>query len=87
MHTLTCASFGTDQSINQPTNQPTNSDTETKLVKGLVLDHGTRHPDMPKKLENAWILTANVSLEYEKRLARCILWCQPIELLVLLAID
>lgn len=33
---------------------------------GLVLDHGCRHPDMPKKLENAYILTCNVSMEYEK---------------------
>lgn len=40
--------------------------TETRLVKGLVLDHGGRHPDMPKKLENCYILNANVSLEYEK---------------------
>ena len=34
--------------------------------QGLVLDHGSRHPDMPKHLENCFILTANVSLEYEK---------------------
>lgn len=40
--------------------------TETKLIKGLVLDHGGRHPDMPKYLENCYILTCNVSLEYEK---------------------
>merc|ERR1719174_3205491 len=40
--------------------------TETKLIKGLVLDHGARHPDMPKRLENCYILTCNVSLEYEK---------------------
>lgn len=40
--------------------------TETRLVKGLVMDHGGRHPDMPKKLQNCYILTANVSLEYEK---------------------
>jgi T-complex protein 1 subunit zeta len=40
--------------------------TETKLIKGLVLDHGSRHPDMPKRLENCYILTCNVSLEYEK---------------------
>ncbi|CAB3220608.1 unnamed protein product [Arctia plantaginis] len=40
--------------------------TETTLVKGLVLDHGTRHPDMPKRVENAYILTCNISLEYEK---------------------
>lgn len=39
---------------------------DTTLVKGLVLDHGSRHPDMPKKLENAFILTCNVSMEYEK---------------------
>merc|ERR1712166_283107 len=40
--------------------------TETKLIRGLVLDHGARHPDMPKRLENCYILTCNVSLEYEK---------------------
>lgn len=40
--------------------------TETKLIKGLVLDHGARHPDMPKRVEDAFILTLNVSLEYEK---------------------
>ena len=39
---------------------------ESKLIRGLVLDHGARHPDMPKKLENCFILTCNVSLEYEK---------------------
>ena len=40
--------------------------SDTQLVRGLVLDHGARHPDMPKRLENAFILTLNVSLEYEK---------------------
>lgn len=40
--------------------------TETKLIKGLVMDHGGRHPDMPKQLENCYILTCNISLEYEK---------------------
>jgi T-complex protein 1 subunit zeta len=40
--------------------------TATKLVRGLVLDHGARHPDMPKSLENCFILTCNVSMEYEK---------------------
>ncbi|KAL1895820.1 T-complex protein 1 subunit zeta [Ceratocystis pirilliformis] len=39
---------------------------DTKLIRGLALDHGARHPDMPKRLENAYILTLNVSLEYEK---------------------
>lgn len=36
------------------------------FVLGLVLDHGARHPDMPKKVTNAYILTCNVSMEYEK---------------------
>jgi T-complex protein 1 subunit zeta len=40
--------------------------TETQLVRGIVLDHGARHPDMPTRVENAYILTLNVSLEYEK---------------------
>merc|ERR1719379_48685 len=40
--------------------------SETRLIRGLVLDHGSRHPDMPKRLENCFILTCNVSLEYEK---------------------
>ena len=40
--------------------------TETRLVKGLVLDHGARHESMPKSLEKCYILTLNVSLEYEK---------------------
>nr|CAD7444202.1 unnamed protein product [Timema bartmani] len=40
--------------------------SETSLIKGLVLDHGSRHPDMPKRLVNAYILTCNVSMEYEK---------------------
>jgi T-complex protein 1 subunit zeta len=41
-------------------------DMDTRLVKGLVLDHGARHPEMPKRVKNALILTCNVSLEYEK---------------------
>ncbi len=41
-------------------------DLETQLVKGLVLDHGSRHPGMPSDLRNAYILTLNVSLEYER---------------------
>lgn len=50
---------------------------DSKLVRGLVvmsgvsneqvMDHGTRHPDMPKSLKNCYILILNVSLEYEKR--------------------
>ena len=40
-----------------------------RLVRGLVLDHGARHPDMKKRVSDAHILTCNVSLEYEKRWA------------------
>ena len=36
------------------------------------MDHGARHPDMPKRVTNAFILTCNVSLEYEKR---CVYVC------------
>lgn len=39
---------------------------DTSFVKGLVLDHGGRHPDMPTRIENAYVLILNVSLEYEK---------------------
>lgn len=39
---------------------------DTQLIRGLALDHGPRHPDMPRRVENAYILTLNVSLEYEK---------------------
>ncbi|ORY38585.1 T-complex protein 1 zeta subunit [Rhizoclosmatium globosum] len=42
------------------------NETDSRLIKGLVMDHGARHPDMPKRVENAFILTLNVSLEYEK---------------------
>lgn len=42
------------------------SETETRLVKGLVLDHGARHPNMSKNSTNCKILICNVSLEYEK---------------------
>lgn len=42
------------------------TETDTSLIRGLVLDHGARHPDMPKRLKNCYILTCNVSMEYEK---------------------
>src|SRR5690348_14029386 len=42
------------------------SETDTRLVRGLVMDHGARHPDMPKRVKDAFVLTLNVSLEYEK---------------------
>ena len=40
--------------------------TESKLVKGLVLDHGGRYSDLPSTMRNCYILCLNVSLEYEK---------------------
>ncbi len=40
--------------------------TDSRFVNGLVLDHGGRHPDMPKVLENCHIMTCNVTFEYEK---------------------
>lgn len=42
------------------------SNSHTRLIKGLVMDHGSRHPDMPSSLDNCYIMTLNVSLEYEK---------------------
>lgn len=41
-------------------------DRDTRLVKGLVMDHGARHPDMPRRLEDAFVLTANIGLEFER---------------------
>eukprot|EP01056_Protomagalhaensia_sp_Gyna25_P004642 Protomagalhaensia_sp_Gyna_25__4641@NODE_431_length_3458_cov_55_269377_g332_i0_p1_GENE_NODE_431_length_3458_cov_55_269377_g332_i0NODE_431_length_3458_cov_55_269377_g332_i0_p1_ORF_typecomplete_len575_score114_92Cpn60_TCP1/PF00118_24/5_9e141MOZART1/PF12554_8/0_34MOZART1/PF12554_8/5_1e02_NODE_431_length_3458_cov_55_269377_g332_i02441725 len=40
--------------------------SETRFIKGMVMDHGCRHPDMPTSLRNCYVLTCNVSLEYEK---------------------
>jgi T-complex protein 1 subunit zeta len=42
------------------------SGSDSCFINGIVLDHGARHPDMPKYLENVHILTCNVSMEYEK---------------------
>jgi len=39
---------------------------DSKFIDGLVLDHGTRHPDMSKNSQNCYIFACNVSLEYEK---------------------
>jgi T-complex protein 1 subunit zeta len=36
---------------------------ETKLIKGLVLDHGARNVNMKKYIEDTYVLTCNVSLE------------------------
>lgn len=40
--------------------------SDSQFIQGIVMDHGCRHPDMPKRLENCFILTCNASLEYEK---------------------
>uniref|UniRef100_A0A8C5KRV2 Chaperonin containing TCP1 subunit 6B n=1 Tax=Jaculus jaculus TaxID=51337 RepID=A0A8C5KRV2_JACJA len=42
------------------------TETNTQLIRGLVLDHGARHPSMKKEVHDAFILACNVSLEYEK---------------------
>lgn len=38
----------------------------SRLIRGIVMDHGARHPDMPKRVKNAYILTCNISMEHEK---------------------
>jgi len=40
-------------------------DLDTRLVRGLVLDHGTRHPNMRKRANNCKILFVNLNLEWE----------------------
>lgn len=40
--------------------------SDSRFIRGLVLDHGSRHPDMPTYMENCFIMTCNVSMEYEK---------------------
>jgi len=42
------------------------SDMDTRLVKGLVLDHGARHPHMTKDNKDCFVLTCNIGLEWEK---------------------
>lgn len=41
-------------------------DSDSRLVRGLVLDHGSRHPKMPKCVEKCFILNCNISLELER---------------------
>jgi T-complex protein 1 subunit zeta len=43
-----------------------NMGTDSRFVNGIVLDHGGRHPDMPKVLKSCHIMTCNVTFEYEK---------------------
>lgn len=38
----------------------------SRLIRGIVMDHGARHPDMPKRVKDAYILTCNISMEHEK---------------------
>lgn len=40
--------------------------TDTKLIKGIVLDKEVVHPGMPKRIENAKIALLNCPLEIEK---------------------
>jgi len=40
-------------------------DLDTRLVRGLVLDHGTRHPNMRKRANKCKILFTNLNLEWE----------------------
>lgn len=42
------------------------TDQDSRLVRGLVMDHGVRHPTMKRDNKEAFVLTCNVSLEYEK---------------------
>jgi len=46
--------------------KPGGSLTETKLVRGIVLDKEVVHPGMPKRIENAKIALLNCPLEVEK---------------------
>ncbi len=46
--------------------KPGGSLTETKLVRGIVLDKEVVHPGMPKRVENAKIALLNCPLEVEK---------------------
>lgn len=39
---------------------------DTRFINGIVMDHGTRHPNMAKRSENCHIFVLNVSLEYER---------------------
>ena len=36
-------------------------------VKGLVLEHGSRYPDIKRQVEKCFILACNASLECEKK--------------------
>ena len=42
------------------------TESDSKWIRGMVLDHGARHPDMPKILHNAFVLLCNINLEHER---------------------
>jgi len=46
--------------------KPGESVTDTKLIKGIVIDKEVVHPGMPKRVENAKIALLNCPLEIEK---------------------
>jgi thermosome len=46
--------------------KPGESMTDTKLIKGLVIDKEVVHPGMPKRVEKAKILLLDMALEIEK---------------------
>ena len=46
--------------------KPGESLTDTKLIKGIVIDKEVVHPGMPKRVENAKIVLLNCPLEIEK---------------------
>ena len=46
--------------------KPGESITDTKLIRGIVLDKEVVHPGMPKRVENAKIALLNCPLEIEK---------------------
>ena len=46
--------------------KPGESLTDTKLIKGIVIDKEVVHPGMPKRVENAKIALLNCPLEIEK---------------------
>ena len=46
--------------------KPGESVTDTKLIKGIILDKEVVHPGMPKRVENARIVLLDTALEVEK---------------------
>lgn len=43
------------------------TDMDSQLINGIVMDHGWRYEELKcSKFENCFILTLNVTLEYEK---------------------